>query len=580
MSVTFWQAILLGALQGLTEFLPVSSSAHLILVQRLLPGFSQPGILFDVMLHVGTLVAVVVYFREKIGGLLRGAVSRDPAARRAAWKMALLLAVSVGLTGAVTLPLKKLALEGMDDLPRIGLALLATSALLTAAQAVGVEARRRRAHARGDALLRRRPHRRLPVVLGHLPRPLALGEHDHDGPLRGAFAPRGGRVLLPPLGPDDPRRGPRRERQRVPGDRAPRRVRQPPRRLPRRDGDRRRRRLRRGRGPPASRRRHEAPAVHRLHARSSAPRSSSRASSDADGRDLPDARSPAPPARRVPRHPRPGGRSPPRGVALLLRPERPVDLLVRRRPRRPSGQLGGTRRRLLRRRGAPVLRLRRVRPAARRPRPRRRAVPLPRRRGLGDEGARAPRRPPHHRAPPPPRPRASPAPRRQPRRRRLRGRPPRGGARRRPQPARRGHRALGRSPHRRPPRRLALPRRGDPRHGPAHLGERLGLEGRPREEEAGRGEGPDAAGGGPEAPREGARGSAGRGRGRGGGRRGRHHPLPRDAPGPRAERLGTVLHPSRGGFRGRLRGRRGRLDGLRAAVRARRARSRWPGPRS
>lgn len=137
MSVTFWQAILLGALQGLTEFLPVSSSAHLILAQRLLPGFSQTGILFDVMLHVGTLVAVLVYFREKVGGLLRGAVSRDAAARRAAWKVALLLAVSVGLTGALTLPLKQFALDGMENLPRIGLALLVTSLLLTAAQAVG-----------------------------------------------------------------------------------------------------------------------------------------------------------------------------------------------------------------------------------------------------------------------------------------------------------------------------------------------------------------------------------------------------------------------------------------------------------
>ncbi len=137
MSVTFWQAILLGALQGLTEFLPVSSSAHLILAQRLLPGFSQPGILFDVMLHVGTLVAVVVYFREKIGGLLRDAVSRDAVARRAAWRMALLLAVSVGLTGALTLPLKQFALDGMENLPRMGLALLTTSALLAGAQVVG-----------------------------------------------------------------------------------------------------------------------------------------------------------------------------------------------------------------------------------------------------------------------------------------------------------------------------------------------------------------------------------------------------------------------------------------------------------
>lgn len=137
MSVTYWQAVLLGALQGLTEFLPVSSSAHLILAQRLLPGFSQPGILFDVMLHVGTLAAVVVYLRKRIGGVLADAVSRDAARRRGAWRIALLLAVSVGLTGAVTLPLKRFALEGRESLPRIGLALLATSALLAAAQAVG-----------------------------------------------------------------------------------------------------------------------------------------------------------------------------------------------------------------------------------------------------------------------------------------------------------------------------------------------------------------------------------------------------------------------------------------------------------
>ena len=64
MSVTVGQAILLGVVQGLTEFLPVSSTAHLALVQHWLPGFSQPGILFDVMLHVGTLFAVAIYFRS------------------------------------------------------------------------------------------------------------------------------------------------------------------------------------------------------------------------------------------------------------------------------------------------------------------------------------------------------------------------------------------------------------------------------------------------------------------------------------------------------------------------------------
>lgn len=59
-------AVFLGIVQGLTEFLPVSSSGHLVLVQRLIPSFSQPGVLFDVILHFGTLFAVLIYFWRKI----------------------------------------------------------------------------------------------------------------------------------------------------------------------------------------------------------------------------------------------------------------------------------------------------------------------------------------------------------------------------------------------------------------------------------------------------------------------------------------------------------------------------------
>lgn len=58
-------------IQGLTEFLPVSSSGHLAVAQYFLPGFSQPGLLFDIVLHLGTLLAVLVYFRREIGFLLR-----------------------------------------------------------------------------------------------------------------------------------------------------------------------------------------------------------------------------------------------------------------------------------------------------------------------------------------------------------------------------------------------------------------------------------------------------------------------------------------------------------------------------
>lgn len=66
-----WQSIVLGILQGLTEFLPISSSAHLILVPWLL-GWRPMGLTFDVALHAGTLLAVVVYFRRDLVELVRG----------------------------------------------------------------------------------------------------------------------------------------------------------------------------------------------------------------------------------------------------------------------------------------------------------------------------------------------------------------------------------------------------------------------------------------------------------------------------------------------------------------------------
>ena len=68
-------AVLLGVLQGFTEFLPISSSGHLVLVQGLLPGFSQPGVLFDVTLHIGTLVAVCLYFWRDLWNMLLSLLS-------------------------------------------------------------------------------------------------------------------------------------------------------------------------------------------------------------------------------------------------------------------------------------------------------------------------------------------------------------------------------------------------------------------------------------------------------------------------------------------------------------------------
>ncbi|MBW2560225.1 MAG: undecaprenyl-diphosphate phosphatase [Deltaproteobacteria bacterium] len=64
--MNLWEAILLGTVQGLTEFLPVSSSGHLVIIQSLIKGFQQPGVLFDATLHFGTLLAVTFFLRKEI----------------------------------------------------------------------------------------------------------------------------------------------------------------------------------------------------------------------------------------------------------------------------------------------------------------------------------------------------------------------------------------------------------------------------------------------------------------------------------------------------------------------------------
>ena len=69
----WWQAIILAVVQGLTEFLPVSSSGHLVLAPRLL-GWRDQGLAFDVAVHVGTLLGVLVYFRRDLGPLVSGGI--------------------------------------------------------------------------------------------------------------------------------------------------------------------------------------------------------------------------------------------------------------------------------------------------------------------------------------------------------------------------------------------------------------------------------------------------------------------------------------------------------------------------
>ena len=73
MNNDIFHAAILGVIQGLTEYLPISSTAHLRIVPALL-GWSDPGAAFTAVIQLGTLLAVLIYFRSDILSLARGSI--------------------------------------------------------------------------------------------------------------------------------------------------------------------------------------------------------------------------------------------------------------------------------------------------------------------------------------------------------------------------------------------------------------------------------------------------------------------------------------------------------------------------
>jgi undecaprenyl-diphosphatase len=140
--MTFFQALILGIIQGLTEFLPISSSAHLVIAPYLL-GWSLPEqqvFPFDVLVQLGTLLAVIVYFWSDLWAILkaffRGLVTRkpfeDPLARQG-WLL-ILASIPAGLAGLL---LKKMVAQAFQSVVITGVFLLVTALILTAAEWLG-----------------------------------------------------------------------------------------------------------------------------------------------------------------------------------------------------------------------------------------------------------------------------------------------------------------------------------------------------------------------------------------------------------------------------------------------------------
>lgn len=124
--MSYAHAVLLGVLQGLTEFLPVSSSAHLALAPKFF-SFPDPGLVFDVALHFGTLLAVLLYYRDTWLRLFQGAV-RDP--RGEEGRHLGLLALATLPAVVVGLAFESSAETAFRDPRRIGVCLIVFSAVM------------------------------------------------------------------------------------------------------------------------------------------------------------------------------------------------------------------------------------------------------------------------------------------------------------------------------------------------------------------------------------------------------------------------------------------------------------------
>ena len=123
--MTLWQGVLLGLVQGLTEFLPVSSSGHLVLVEAL-TGVRFTDVTVEVSLHVATLASVLVLYGARLWGIVRGVLRRDPQSAR----YALLLVIATLPAGLIGVLFHRQIEERFHSLTWLGVQFIITGALL------------------------------------------------------------------------------------------------------------------------------------------------------------------------------------------------------------------------------------------------------------------------------------------------------------------------------------------------------------------------------------------------------------------------------------------------------------------
>ena len=193
----FFQAIVLGIVQGLTEFLPISSTGHLRIVPAFM-GWEDPGAAFTAVTQLGTMAAVLLYFRADlwriVTAFLRGL--RDPSERRGLdFRMGVLIIIGTIPISIFGFAFRHQIEDSARSLTLIGTTLIVLGLALLLAEKVG----RRDRVARHDLDPRRHRDRLRPGARAR-PGRLALGRDADGGNVPGLRPRVGGALLVPALG--------------------------------------------------------------------------------------------------------------------------------------------------------------------------------------------------------------------------------------------------------------------------------------------------------------------------------------------------------------------------------------------
>jgi len=136
--MTWWEAVVLGLVQGLTEFFPVSSSGHLVMGSEVL-GLEVPGILFEVAVHVATLLSVLIVYRLRIWTLIRGCCGLE---ETSAWPYVLKLGLATVPAAIVGFTLQDWFEQRFDDPVFTGTMILVTGSFVWSSRWVRDDGRR------------------------------------------------------------------------------------------------------------------------------------------------------------------------------------------------------------------------------------------------------------------------------------------------------------------------------------------------------------------------------------------------------------------------------------------------------